>query len=182
MGDGGKYQLCTSAKDRRWSARFWWVLFDHFGHFLADTLARIWAVKKQPAERVAWICLPGFQGLKPWQKQIFELLGVDEGRFEYVQTAVEFEDLSLPSPAYICSDWGDVSGIAALASVPFRLPVTGKKLWLSRASLPRKDGGVDNEMELKLFLATVCLTMTCYIGNAQLEKMLGQEATTPKPL
>jgi capsular polysaccharide biosynthesis protein/2-polyprenyl-3-methyl-5-hydroxy-6-metoxy-1,4-benzoquinol methylase len=129
------------------------VLFDHFGHFLIDTLARVWAIKEHSSLRVAWICLPDFQGLKPWQKDIFDLLGIDQARFEYVQIPSEFEQLSLPEPGFICSGWADAECVEALASVPFKSPIMGKKLWLSRTALPLSDGGIDNEAELETILA-----------------------------
>lgn len=117
------------------------VLFNHFGHFLLESLARAWALLREPEMPVVWHVI-GPSAVTRWQAEIFQLLGIATARFVLVHEPTEVELLHIPEAGYRIQTWAHPTLIDALACYPFRAPRPGHKLWLSRSRLPEEAGNV----------------------------------------
>lgn len=127
------------------------VLFNHFGHFLLESLARAWALQCQPDLPVVWHVI-GPQAITRWQTEIFKLLGIDTSRFVLVTEPSEVELLHIPEAGYQIQTWAHPTLIDALARYPFRTPRPGYKLWLSRSRLSEEAGNVSGMEALEVQL------------------------------
>ena len=70
--------------------------FDHFGHFLLETLARTWAVAETGPLPLVWS-----SGGPPatWQRDVLDLLGL-AARHEFPAGPLRFRRLVVPSPGF----------------------------------------------------------------------------------
>jgi hypothetical protein len=117
------------------SALYMGPLFSHFGHFLLESLARIWLVRELPDIPLAWSIDAAVQ--KPayhaWQADILDLLGV-QNRPLFISRATTFEKVYVPEPGYRIQNFFHPQHRDFLAVVPHR-PEPGRFTWLSRAKL-----------------------------------------------
>ena len=124
------------------------LFVNHFGHFLLDTLSRAWYVRGR-AEPVVWQARASGQDprLLPWQREIFEMLGIRLGGF--VTRPTEYERLTIPDAG--AATWTPFAPeqIAALGVFPFQSP-GDKRIWLSRARWGK--AAVENEGRLQSLL------------------------------
>ena len=120
-------------------------LFKHYGHFLLESLSRLWFAKLRPEMPVLWVgrdtMLLGFQS------EILGMLGLTN-RIYVADQAVCCDRLYLPEPGYIVKDnfYAFHNGFLSCRD-PAPL-VQGRKIYLSR----RTFGGescLENEAELE---------------------------------
>lgn len=115
--------------------------FDHYGHFLLETLSRLWFIKANPTFPVAWMKFDSAEE-QQWHLDLLASLGV-ENPVLWLDEQTEFEKLIVPEPGYIIASrfWPEQASAMALA--PETDMQSGKKVWLSRTRL--KKGVTINE-------------------------------------
>lgn len=138
------------------------TLFFHFGHFLTESLSRLWAVADSGARSVLFTpkSLRGRQPPDPagWQAEILHRLGVTLP-VRILYEPVEVEDLLVPAQGF---GLGRLSqGTPAFRAFARGLrpagadhaPPGAARVYLSRSRLPRKSGGILGEARLERALA-----------------------------
>lgn len=138
------------------------TLFFHFGHFLTESLSRLWAVADSGAQSILFTpkSLRGRQppGLTGWQTEILDRLGV-RLPVRIVYEPVEVEDLLVPAQGF---GLGPMShGTPAFRAFARRMRPPdadrvmhdGAKVYLSRSRLPRRAGSILGEARLEQALA-----------------------------
>ncbi len=119
----------------------------HFGHFLLESLSRMWWLRRAPAAPILWHCWQ--TELSAWQRDIFALLGIATDRFRFVETPISVERIVVAAPGFQIGLRFHADQEAALAVVPFQAPIPGRKLWLSRSELPSDREHADGEIEIE---------------------------------
>jgi capsular polysaccharide biosynthesis protein len=127
------------------------ILIEHYGHFLFESLSRYWFLKKNPGLRPVWHIYPENAELTNWQKEIFSLLGVQVDPSDIIREPTKFKRLIVPQQG--SELWTSIhpEQVEAMGFFPFRKPLAGRKLWLSRSLLGK--GDVQREDILEDFLA-----------------------------
>ena len=80
------------------SATYGGVLFAHFGHFLLESLSRVWCHRELRTGSIIWHAQA--DKLRDWQEYIFWLLGVPVERFVYIKESTRFREIILPDPGF----------------------------------------------------------------------------------
>jgi capsular polysaccharide biosynthesis protein len=124
------------------------LLIEHFGHFLLESLSRAWALKAYPQLPVIWQCFPTPK-LLTWQIDTFKVLGIEHTRFRLMRRPSKIDTVLLPEAGFGLNEFLHPDQAAALASFPFRAPLSGNRIWLSRSKLPPGTGKVVNEEEIE---------------------------------
>lgn len=122
-------------------------LIDQFGHFILESLARIWLAKRHPDWTLVWT---GADSYRPWQQEILELLGIHNPA-RFVQQPTGFESLAVPSAGYILSTFYTPYFLETLGVIEPKPVVPGRKVYLSRSR--GRTGGYVNEAEIDTLLA-----------------------------
>ena len=108
-------------------------LIDAYGHFLLESLARAWLAEQHPEIPLVWSCRAVRPSLKSWQKDILNLLGI-QNPLVCVDVPTRFERLIIPEVGYQVQTYFHPAHANFLAVVPHE-PLPGRKLWLSRSKL-----------------------------------------------
>lgn len=130
------------------SAVFAGYLYDHYGHFLLESLARLWAPQLDPPVPLVWIA--GWtETFEPWMTDVLDLIGVQGERL--IVTAgggpVEADEMAFPHPGFEFGSFMHPWLARRLASHPADAAPTDH-VWLSRsARIP--NSGLDEELELE---------------------------------
>jgi hypothetical protein len=129
------------------------ILFNHFGHFILESLSRYWILKNLNNVKIAWH-VRGQDQILNWQKEIFNLLNIDTDNFIIINQPYIFENLMLASPGYIMNTKANNFHLSTLKiqSQEKNEKLKSKKIWLSRSNLKEYFGGVNNEKELEKIL------------------------------
>ena len=111
---------------------------EHFGHFLLESLSRVWLAKRMPEVPVVWSCrvgagAPRGAALTRWQQDILATVGVTNPGI-FVTEPVRFERLIVPELGNRFQHSFHPEQVAALGAVP-HAPVPGRRVWLSRSKL-----------------------------------------------
>lgn len=122
-------------------------LIDQFGHFILESLARIWLARKHPEWTLVWT---GADGYRAWQQEILEVLGIRNPAC-FVQHPSEFERLVIPSAGYILSTFYAPYFLDSLGSVAPKPVIPGRKVYVSRSR--SGTGGFVNETAIDELLA-----------------------------
>ncbi len=134
------------------------ILFDHYGHFLLETLSRAWRIAgcaadvyfhKINAEQAT------FHNLLPWQQELLAALTGDVGRVQFIGQDTVFEELIVPEPGFVSREFCHPLQAQALLKVggkvgqkeAKKLPHAIEKVWLSRAFWQK--GRITGEIELE---------------------------------
>ncbi|MBE7209723.1 MAG: glycosyltransferase family 61 protein, partial [Gluconacetobacter diazotrophicus] len=81
------------------AAVFGGIAFDHFGHFLLEATARLWALPEH--RTLPWVFLSdGRSGLRDYQKGFLALLGLKEEQILTVSDRLVVDRLVVPAPAF----------------------------------------------------------------------------------
>jgi capsular polysaccharide biosynthesis protein len=80
------------------SAVFGGVILDHFGHFLLETPARMWALEELP--ELPWVFLaPPLQAVRNYHYQFLQMLGLPRDRIKLALNWLHVDELLIPAPA-----------------------------------------------------------------------------------
>jgi len=118
-------------------------LFRHYGHFLIETLSRLYAIRQ--CADVPIVFSSTHRDIMPWQRDVFKLLGLRNPILKLTRPAIA-DRLMLAAPGFALPDNVTPEQIEALGTLPAP-PLTDKKIWLSRSSYV--GGGLLNERELE---------------------------------
>ena len=121
-------------------------LFRHYGHFLIETLSRLYALKQCAV--VPIIFSSTHRDIMPWQREVFKLLGLHNPILMLTRPAV-VDQLMLAAPGFALPDIVTPEQIEALGALPAP-PRSDKKIWLSRSS--HLGGGLLDERTLEPYL------------------------------
>lgn len=127
------------------------VIIPHWGHFLLETLARTWYLQQEPSKPILWHNLNFRPNFTPWQAELISMLGLSERHHVFVQEPIRVRSVTVPEPGFVLGTRLHPTQVGALAVHPFRAPIPGRRVWLSRSALP--DGAVGGEKELEQQLA-----------------------------
>lgn len=136
------------------------TIFFHFGHFLAESLPRLWGAEASQAESILFTpkTLRGKQPeeLAGFQKQILERLGVTLP-VRILYKPVQVEDLIIPGQGFGLGEMA--RGTQEFRDFARRMDPgpgpapKGRKIYISRTALPKKTGSVLGEAVLETMLA-----------------------------
>lgn len=125
------------------------ILFNHFGHFILESLGTIWYIKKCHFKDVVWTYSNSIQ---PWQYEIFDFLGIKNNfLFNNIPTKYKSVDVVFPSTILPLGYYSQ----EFINSVNFFQPISkkrGRKIYISRSQLPVSAGGIENEFDLEQLL------------------------------
>lgn len=126
-------------------------VFAHFGHFLTETIPRLWAVENSDAESLVFIGKhEGLRAFSPWQQRFLDLLGVDMP-ITFISEPTRVEHLIVPGQGF---GLGRIAhGTPEFRSFIGRLQGTiaangAEKIYISRTKTGKK-GRVLNEFSLE---------------------------------
>ena len=123
------------------------VLFNHFGHFLVESLARVWFAEREPGAPLIWAGGSRWaegMTLKPWQEEILDILGVHNPRL-VVTTPTPVRRLHLPDIGYRYDDWCHPQHATFLAAYHGPTQDSSLKLWLSRSRISKDVRDLNSE-------------------------------------
>ena len=127
-------------------AVFGGYLYDHYGHFLLESTARLWPPGLGDDVPVVWIA-NWTETISPWMHEVLDLIGVGPRR-EVVTSAgpVAVGELALADPGFEFGAFMHRWHAQRLQSVP--CAPSGRHVWLSRSAL-RPISGLDDDLELE---------------------------------
>jgi len=101
LKEGYAVDLSTVVSDERtviWGG----VLFDHFGHFLCESLNRLWYVVKHPEEKhsVVFICEKA-RAISSSVRSLLELMGLSGERLILIDRPTRFARIIVPEPSSV---------------------------------------------------------------------------------
>jgi len=126
------------------------LLFNHFGHFILESLSRLWYIKFHPDIPIIWKSTES--ELNRWQNDILKLLRINNPII-IVKRPTVVEKLIIPKPGYIIQNYFDERQCKELGSIKPNEIIKGKKLYITRSGLNKKGGGkFSNELEFENLL------------------------------
>jgi hypothetical protein len=111
------------------------ILWDHFGHFLVEGLARAWSYAQAPGLPLLWHRRTPSDRLLPWQRDILRLIGEGEREHRVIARPVRVARLGIPDQGLVMWRYLHARQAGALAQHGFGMPVAGRRVWLSRSGL-----------------------------------------------
>jgi hypothetical protein len=132
-------------------------MFDHFGHFLLEGLARLWAAEGWTGRVMAHIAHPeGKTDMHPNNWRLLELLGLPRSRFIEPAGPVRLREVICPEPAFELQWAASAAFAAPLQRLGARFApkvVSEQPLYLSRSRLPAPHRRIAGEAALEARLA-----------------------------
>lgn len=140
-------------------------LYDHFGHFLLESLSRLWITELYPNRPLAWSYDQNKveAAYSSWQKEVLGLLGISAEAI-FVNNPMRFSEVLLPQSGYRIRDYFHPEHAKFLAKARLRNSDASQKIWLSRSEFNNNQG-----------------TVTIKIFESQLEE-LGWKVLHPETL
>lgn len=106
----------------------------HFGHFILESLSRLWFAAKHPERPIVWACRP--EPVSPtwhgWQRQVLNVLGL-RNEVLLLTEPTRFRSVDIPEPGYRVKDFFSGQHARFLATYPARLRDPDLRVWLSRS-------------------------------------------------
>jgi hypothetical protein len=149
---------------------------DHYGHFLLESVARLWPTDLDPSVPIVWIT--DRPELRPWAHEILSIMGIDNEivLIERSTAPLRVDRLVVPDAATQLRRWIHPTFIERLACRPAS-PEPGRRIWLSRRSSTRPDR-LAQEVDIERGLAdlgwTIVLPETLSV-SAQLDLLARAE-------
>lgn len=127
-------------------AVFGGYLYDHYGHFLLESTARLWLPGMGDDIPVIWIA-NWTETISPWMHEILDIIGVGQRR-DVVTSAgpVSVGELALADPGFEFGAFMHPWHARRLQAAP--CSSAGAHVWLSRSRL-RPISGLDDDLELE---------------------------------
>ncbi len=125
----------------------------HFGHFILESLARLWAIRRFDCP-IIW---GGGVNAQGFVREIFDLIGLPPERMVFVDTPLHLRRLWVATPGYIIRDWCDTEQMAALAVRDCQ--PDGTRLYLSRSRFKSSIANVQGEEVVETRLAALGWTI-----------------------
>jgi hypothetical protein len=119
------------------------ILLDSFGHFLLESLARLWAIGETGDAPVLWHFVQPRR--RPWQSEILGIAGLHTRAAVPIDRPLGVETLLVPDPGFVIGTLFHPRQAKALDLVPAPAPRAGRRVWLSRSALPPHHVRVEGE-------------------------------------
>lgn len=123
-------------------------LFDHFGHFLLEGLARLWCARDFPNHKLAWSAPMGSDQttLKPWQQELLAELGVARDVI-LVAKPTRFAEIIVPNAGFKIQSYFHPGYAAFLDRVGTKyVPKSKTNIWLSRSRIEDGMGLIGSDL------------------------------------
>jgi hypothetical protein len=154
---GREYVVAPRADDvgslrRVEAAVYGGFLFEHYGHFLLESLGRLWFDGVDGRVPTVWIAATG-NHFTPWMHELAERVGVrgEMILLDGTEGALEVGRLLVPDQGFEVQRYLHPWFAARLARTPAR-PEPGLRVWLSRSALGER-AGVADEPQIESRLA-----------------------------
>lgn len=121
----------------------------HFGHFLLESLSRLWATEAFAGCPIVWGNAKPFSA---WQREIMDLLAVDNEHI-FLDGPTAFARVHVPAPGYVIQKRFADRHRDYLAKVAAAAPIPSARTWLSRTRLGPELKRVSGEERLEARLA-----------------------------
>ena len=156
-----------------------------FGHFLLESLQRLWWAVDRPDLPIVWVAphdAPAPE-LTAWQRDMLEIVGV-RNEVVVLTRPTRFDVLHVPEAGYKYADWSHPQHVRFLAAYDGPPQVPGSRLWLSRGNAW---GGVVNRRIIERRLAARGWTIATFDAIplreqldalARAEVVAGEEGST----
>ena len=106
----------------------------HFGHFILESLSRLWFAAEHPERPIVWACRP--EPVPPawhaWQRQVLDVLGL-RNEVLLLTEPTRFRSVDVPQPGYRVKDFFSRQHARFLATYPARPRDPDLRVWLSRS-------------------------------------------------
>ncbi len=119
-------------------------LIHHFGHFLLESLARIWFAAQNNLP-IIWV---SGVGIMDYQKKIFELLGINSERMIFVEKPVKIKSLLIPRPGFVIPTAFHPKHAEFLSCFSPQT-LKARKVYLSRSSFKSNIATISGEREME---------------------------------
>jgi hypothetical protein len=125
------------------------VLYGHYGHFLLESMGRLWYENLDHDTSVVWVA-GTTDRFTPWMCEMLDRLGVGGERIivDGASGSLEVGELLVPDQGFEVHRYLHPWMLSRLACTSARPPRRGSKLWLSRSRLGPL-AGVDEEAQLE---------------------------------
>lgn len=124
-------------------------LFDSYGHFLLESLQRLWACRDRPDLPILWSnAVPS----RPWQRDLLELLGIRNPIIDLGGQATDLGRVVLPAEGMQIRGFLLPEHRRFLGRVEVEAR-SGAKVWMSRSRLPPDRGQVAEDGAIETGLA-----------------------------
>lgn len=156
------YEINPNAAKRITSrAIYGGIIFNHYGHFLLESLARAWYLLDSEGD--VYFHQKGknkngtYAGLKSWQQIILSHLITDTTRIKIINEPLRFDQLTIPDAGYVIKQYCVPAQAKALSQVGENITANcskdsvASKIWLSRSLLPK--GAIAGEKKFETALS-----------------------------
>lgn len=126
-------------------------LFNHYGHFVLESLARMWPGSPEQGIPIIWLARTA-KKFRPWMRTIVRRIGVKRklALVDARHGPTRVRELIIPDPGFVVGELVHPAYAQRLAW--HQAERTGSKLWLSRQNLGELSG-LAEEAELEAVLA-----------------------------
>ncbi len=125
-------------------------LFPGYGHFILESLAMLYFIKRMPAHYKLVFSYAAEGGIKAYQKDILEKLGIGFRRISVIKDVALFRRIWIPPAGYALGSWWLDAQQKSLEIIDSS-PVQGRNLYISRSKY-RPGRGAVNEDKLEEIL------------------------------
>jgi capsular polysaccharide biosynthesis protein len=129
---------------------------EHYGHFLLETLARLWAYTDKKYDGVVFneFVIPRpTQGVSSFAQLFFTPFGIDINKTSIINSVTQFERLDVPSPQFYIQNKADIDYINIYRKISnyYRQndQVERSRVYLSRSKLLKRKRKVLNEAAIE---------------------------------
>ncbi len=140
-----KYYKNTPINKLKKRCVFGGYVFLHFGHFLLESLSRVWALDPGECDTIIWCHPQKGVGFTELQLKILSILDLDKCNHVFSNEILLVEELILPEAGYRIQNYFNQQHMKKLGKLPPSPIITGKKIWLSRAKQLDKGGWVNEK-------------------------------------
>ncbi len=123
------------------------LLHGGYGHFLTESLARLWIAKIHPEIPIVW--LTSQSEFTDMQQRLLDVIGI-KNRHIFLKRPTAFKEVIFPTPGVCIGDFFMKEHADFLGVVAPSPGIKGKRLFLSRSKLGAKAGATDADQALEL--------------------------------
>jgi capsular polysaccharide biosynthesis protein len=116
-------------------------IIDQFGHFILDSLSRLWFAKQRPDLPMVWMNSGPYKG---YQKEILDLVGIHNSAL-FLEKPARFRTIHVPDTGFTQDFPYPKHFDDFLSQVEPAEIVPGRRCWLSRSKLAARNGRVLGE-------------------------------------
>lgn len=119
------------------------ILFDHFGHFITESMCRLWYAVKYRDARHKYVFLQNYPfSLPGYMIKFLEMIGIGPDRMLVLEKPMRFKKVIVPRQSFYGASLSYAKGLFGLVYDEARKSVTAKpnrKIYLSRKAYEKRD-------------------------------------------